>query len=389
MRKKSADRGTNHSLSSDPSGRAGSPEANSFPPYALVGPAAPVKPLSKTPAAQDVADAEAEPVTANNPDLFHILLDAAPDALLMIGLDGEIELCNQQAEKLFGYAREELIGQKIEMLLPERFREVHVRHRHRYQAAPHVRPMGQGRVFRALNKDRIEFPVEISLSPLHAGDGSRVICTVRDVTERVRYEEQLQAQVLLIREYTAQLESRNRSLVEANRLLEDQVARDSLTGLFNHRMFHEMVEREFRRAMRNQTSLSLIMLDVDHFKQYNDAFGHPAGDQVLQALATILVRAIRSSDIAARCGGEEFGVLLPDTGATEACLVAERLRHQILKQAWAHRPVTASFGVTTLTLGVSSARELIRAADQALYAAKRAGRNRIVHSRNLQKAPME
>ncbi|MCS6777413.1 MAG: diguanylate cyclase [Chthonomonadaceae bacterium] len=369
------------------SSRGDPPETDSFPPYALVAPAVPVKHHSGAPGLPNATGAE--PAATDSSDLFRTLLEATPDALLMIDTDGKIELCNQQAEALFGYAREELVGQKIEMLMPERFWEVHVRHRYRYQVAPHVRAMGQGRVFRALSKNGIEFPVEISLSPLHAGDGSRVICTVRDVTERVQYEEQLRAQMLLIREYTEELESRNRSLVEANRLLEDRVARDSLTGLFNHRMFHEMVEREFQRAMRGQIALSLIMLDVDHFKQYNDTFGHPAGDQVLQKLAAILVQAIRSSDVAARCGGEEFGILLPDTGATEACLVAERLRHQILKQAWSHRPITASFGAATLTLEVGSAQELIRMADQALYTAKRAGRNRIVHARNLQKAPLD
>jgi diguanylate cyclase (GGDEF)-like protein len=170
--------------------------------------------------------------------------------------------------------------------------------------------------------------------------------------------------------------------IERRRVLESaaQIAlTDPLTGLANRRAWEEELRREVARARRNSHRLALVMLDLDHFKQYNDSFGHPAGDLVLHGAGAILRTAIRSHDVVARYGGEEFAVLLPATDAIEALEVAERLRSAIASRPWSHRKVTASLGVATTGPTTPSAAALVDQADYALYSSKQAGRNRIAH----------
>jgi diguanylate cyclase (GGDEF)-like protein len=168
-----------------------------------------------------------------------------------------------------------------------------------------------------------------------------------------------------------------------NRRLAELATTDELTGLKNRRQWRADLESHVSMAIRTGQPLSLILLDVDHFKRYNDTFGHPAGDGLLEALATVLLAEIREHDVAARYGGEEFVILLPATGAEEALVVAERLRSAIAGRPWPHGPVTASLGVATATpRNAAAATSLVDQADEALYCAKRAGRNRVVHARD-------
>jgi diguanylate cyclase (GGDEF)-like protein len=120
-----------------------------------------------------------------------------------------------------------------------------------------------------------------------------------------------------------------------------------------------------------------VMLDVDHFKQYNDEFGHPAGDEVLRTVVRTIREGIREQDVVARYGGEEFVVLLPSTCAEASMVLAERLRTLIEAIPWPKRPVTASLGVATTGPDIPDSNALVEAADQALYRSKRAGRNRV------------
>jgi diguanylate cyclase (GGDEF)-like protein len=135
--------------------------------------------------------------------------------------------------------------------------------------------------------------------------------------------------------------------------------------------------------------VSLILMDIDYFKQVNDTFGHPSGDEVLRAFAVLAGRALRSSDVVCRYGGEEFGVILPATDAAESLRVAERMRAAVQDATFTGTDgrdlgeVTASFGVDTFEDGPVSRGELIRRADEALYAAKEGGRNRVVHADDL------
>ncbi len=171
-----------------------------------------------------------------------------------------------------------------------------------------------------------------------------------------------------------ELATANRELVAMNAMLSHAVVTDSLTGLRNHRAFHESLLSLVQMAERSGQPLSLIMLDIDHFKQFNDRFGHPAGDELLRQVATVLRQSARAYDVVARYGGEEFAILLPNTDLQEAVAVAERLRQQVAAIQNPHATVTASFGVATHRRGQAPA-TLLYEADAALYRAKRSGRN--------------
>jgi diguanylate cyclase (GGDEF)-like protein len=153
--------------------------------------------------------------------------------------------------------------------------------------------------------------------------------------------------------------------------LADEARTDPLTGTANRRVWAEVVEQELERAKRTSQPLAVALLDLDFFKRYNDSFGHSAGDEVLRAVADAWTSIVRPTDLLARLGGEEFGVLLPDTDLDAAVAIMERLRAAVPSDQ------TASIGVTTHRPGEDIATTLDRA-DHALYAAKSAGRNRVV-----------
>lgn len=210
------------------------------------------------------------------------------------------------------------------------------------------------------------------------GKPLRACGTQLDLTDRKRYEEQ-------IAEQRRKLEEANARLEEANEKLSALAGTDELTGLINRRGFEEHLTRELDRAARRMTPLSLLLLDVDWFKNYNDDFGHLAGDEVLHRLALLLRSQARSTDIVARFGGEEFAVILPDTPGEGALVLAERFRETVEAAPWPGRGVTASFGVSTWnpTLSPRDGRALLNDADRALYKSKGTGRNRVTHASAL------
>ena len=176
------------------------------------------------------------------------------------------------------------------------------------------------------------------------------------------------------------------SSIEVEQALEYLVRLDSLTGIPNRRLFEEELSKEWARAKRDHAPLSLIMVDIDHFKEYNDHYGHPAGDLCLVDVAQAMHHTLsRPGDVVARIGGEEFAFLLPQTDLSGALSVAEQIRERILALNLPHEAspvashVTLSFGVSSSELAsVSSPADLIRTSDMALYEAKRCGRNQIV-----------
>ena len=202
-------------------------------------------------------------------------------------------------------------------------------------------------------------------------------------------------QLRLIRE---QLRARERELLDANATLHtsleeiealrkgllEQANQDGLTTLFNRRFLDSTLERELARCKREAKPLALIMLDIDHFKKYNDCYGHQAGDECLKVVAQALqASAKRPGDLAARYGGEEFSLVLPDTDGVEALRMVEELRQKIEDAAMPHlqsdrKVVTISAGLAVMAASnYASAEQLLRAADGALYYAKWGGRNRV------------
>ena len=190
----------------------------------------------------------------------------------------------------------------------------------------------------------------------------------RDITERKRIEEQLERTKL--------------ALENANIELEKLSNTDELTNIGNRRYFEKTFEKECLRSKRNNSPLSILLIDIDDFKNYNDYFGHLAGDECLKIVAKqISSLARRAADLAARWGGEEFIVLLPETNLSEALIVAENIRNSVQDLALPH-PRSRAANVVTLSLGIASwgyeePQELISRADKALYSAKNNGRNRV------------
>jgi diguanylate cyclase (GGDEF)-like protein len=160
---------------------------------------------------------------------------------------------------------------------------------------------------------------------------------------------------------------------------------DELTKVFNRRVFDERLEKELKSSIKNQTPLSLIILDIDNFKRFNDTYGHPVGDKILEAIAFLLKRNVRSKDFIARYGGEEFAIILPKTPVERAQIVGERLRRAVETNIFYDGSnvlpkITISVGVAGYPMNALTKEDLIEAADKALYEAKRNGRNNVMVS---------
>ncbi len=165
--------------------------------------------------------------------------------------------------------------------------------------------------------------------------------------------------------------------------LRNQSIRDPLTGVFNRRYMEETLEREIRRAQRFEQSLGILMLDLDHFKLFNDAYGHEAGDAILRELAALLVRSVRAEDVVCRFGGEEFVIILPAANLEITAERAESIRQRLHQLAVMHQghvlnAITASFGVAAFPDNGRTASGLLESADAAMYRAKREGRDRVL-----------
>jgi diguanylate cyclase (GGDEF)-like protein len=198
--------------------------------------------------------------------------------------------------------------------------------------------------------------------------------------------------MLRVRDLQDRLEETVEELEDKNRLLNELAVVDEKTGLFNYRHFREKLEQEWLRAERYGTPLSLVMLDLDDFKQLNDTLGHQAGDQALREFATLVTGGARATDISARYGGEEFVVLLPHTDGDRARGVSERIRDAARQFVFVEDEhpsrMTVSAGVATYpSTGIDSADTLVRRADEALYRAKETGKDRVIVAGNDKSGP--
>ena len=305
---------------------------------------------------------------------FRQLVTSAPDAVFGIDESGIILFANYEAAKLLGYDEGDLVGKDVEILLKEGLRERHIEHRADYFAHPSTRSMGADRELTAQCKDGREIPVEINLSRSITEKGPLVIAHMRDITRRKVAEDSL-------RNANQQLEKQLREIESLQASLREQAVRDPLTQLHNRRFLNEAIEKEFHHADRASESLSVILLDIDHFKAINDTFGHLAGDACLVALARLIEQHIRKSDISCRYGGEEFMLLLPATTAQGAGQYAERLRNLVAGETFMvdeqEIKFTVSIGISSFPADGVTYKEIVNKADEALYTSKRAGRNRV------------
>lgn len=311
---------------------------------------------------------------------FRAAIEGCLDAFFLMNAvrnhAGEIEdyvvtVVNANAALLLGRPRETLLNKRISEILP------------------HAHADGYFTRYAQVISSRLPLEEEFALLGhtikaewLHhqivpVGDG--VAVTTRDVSDRKWMEDQIREQIAQVNDNNCRMEKQAQLVMQANARLEALATQDGLTGLKNHRAFQEHLAIEFSRGVRYGHPTSVIMADVDLFKQYNDAFGHPAGDQVLKDLAGVFGRQTRATDFVARYGGEEFAILLPETDARAALQVAERIRKAIAHHAWEKRTITISMGISTLSGSTLNGAMLLEEADQALYIAKSNGRDSCTH----------
>ena len=305
---------------------------------------------------------------AENESSFRMLAEGSSDMVMRIGKDERIEYVAPSSVRILGWRPDQLLGQRaLAGINP--------------LDAPYVQEMfaslkrgdaeeARG-TFRTRCRNGSEIWVESTLRVSRKSDGAieGFIVVTRDVTQQKTLQGRLE--ILAIE--------------------------DGLTGLANRRRFDERLREEWSRAYRERTSMALLMIDVDHFKAFNDAYGHPAGDECLHTIAGILAdEALRSTDLAARYGGEEFAMLLPNTDAEGCARIGERIRRALREVAIAHGRNLPS-GIVTASLGGAVCRpgaersagpaSLVDAADRALYAAKDGGRDRLVMAAEVVSLP--
>jgi diguanylate cyclase (GGDEF)-like protein/PAS domain S-box-containing protein len=321
-------------------------------------------------AARDITERKrAEEALRESEERYRSVIAALFEGVLLLDADGAIRASNASAERTLGLTVDQLAGRTP---FDPRWRAIH-EDGSPFPAETHPSwvTLQTGEpcrdVVMGVNKpDGSLTWLSINSRPLcRPGDAKpyAVAASFADITERKRAEEELRALQAQLRE---------------------QAIRDPLTGLYNRRYLEETLRRDLARAERDGHPLGIIMGDIDHFKQLNDTYGHPAGDEVLRTLGRLLQHHARSSDIPCRYGGEEFVVVLPDMP-----LEAVRERAELMRRDFAGLRI--AFGgaelIATLSIGVSgypghgkTADELIRAADLALYEAKRSGRNRVCYA---------
>ena len=278
------------------------------------------------------------------------LLEAAPDAMVVVDPSGKIVLLNVQAEKRFGYSRDELIGQRVKNIIPKGFAERLIADALRSAEDAMEQQIGTGIELTGRRKDGSEFPIEIMLSPLEGAEGILVTAAIRDITTRKK------AEALIIH----------------------SSEHDFLTGLPNRMLLNDRISQAILLALRHRRRVAVLFLDLDGFKHINDSLGHPTGDKLLQSVGKRLVDCVRGSDTVSRQGGDEFVVLLSEEEALEdASVTARRMLRAVAEAHFIDQHdlhVTCSVGISRYPDDGVNAETLIKNADTAMYQAKENGR---------------
>lgn len=297
---------------------------------------------------------------------FRLIAENGSDVISLYSTEGRLVYISPSCERVLGFLPEEM-----PRMAP--FATVHPQDYDRLQRhfsqLLRGEPVGSIQV-RMLHKTGRHIWLEMMWRAVMDENGHVVQLQVssRDITDSKQNERRLEEAQRKLRQQQDMLHDVNSKLTELATL-------DSLTQLRNRRAFEERVEDETRRWRRNGNAVSLVLLDVDDFKMFNDTFGHLKGDEVLRAVGQIVKRSLRGSDFAARYGGEEFAVILPNTDRDASLVVAEQLRLAIESATWDDRAITVSIGVATMSEEIITSEALIDSADRALYRSKQAGRN--------------
>jgi len=297
---------------------------------------------------------------------FRLIAENGSDVVSLYSRDGRLVYISPSCERVLGFLPEEM-----PRMAP--FATVHPEDLDRLQR--HFNRLLRGEPVasiqvRMLHKTGRHLWLEMMWRAVvdESGEVVQLQVSSRDITDSKQNERRLE-------DTQRKLRQQQDMLQDVNSKLSELATVDGLTQLRNRRAFEERMEDETRRWRRHGGDVSLVLLDIDNFKEYNDTFGHPKGDEVLRAVGRLLLRSLRASDFAARYGGEEFAIILPNTGRSGSLVVAEQLRRAIEASTWEDRQITASVGVASMGEEITNGEELVDCADRALYRSKEAGRN--------------
>ncbi|MBX3095315.1 MAG: PAS domain S-box protein [Fimbriimonadaceae bacterium] len=327
---------------------------------------------------------------------FRSAITALREGFILQERDGRIRMANPQAADITGVPLELLIDGREDCFLDGALDERGGQFAR--SEFPTIRALNTGEptadVLVGLKNQGPEPKwIEMSAAPLFRPGDSEPYAAVTifaDVTERRIMEEQMFKHLVQLQETQNDLECKQEELLNqqmelqrANERLNELATTDGLTGLMNHRHFQETLEKAMEASRAANQPLSLALIDVDHFKKFNDTFGHLEGDEVLRSVAKILSAAIGEKGVVARYGGEEFIVLLPGLKPETAVKAVEKARLAIAKNHWTHREITVSIGVATLLDTETTRTEFANRADMALYRSKESGRNQVTHAKDM------
>ena len=318
----------------------------------------------------------------------------APCGFLSLTEKGIVVEVNHTILDWLGYREEELLGRHVECLLPRSTRLIlHAYFFTNINLHGHIEEL----FINLRDADGKSIPVLLN-ARRDEWNGNRVIdCIVVQMKKRMDYELELRSAKRKMEEAYAEkeqalarleqiyleIEAKQAELLAINSGLVELSNTDKLTGIRNRRFFQEKLEEQIDLYRREGVSFSLLIIDIDHFKQVNDTYGHQVGDVVLVKLAGLLADGVRPEDVVARFGGEEFTILLPGTGADKSKGMAEQLNRMVEQAAWEETgSLTVSIGAATFSEQDTEASILVNA-DRALYASKRNGRNRATHFHEL------
>jgi len=303
---------------------------------------------------------ELERKVAVNENRLKTITSVIGDGVIVVDHEGRISFCNPEACNLLGRGEQTLLGASFDQM-------VHAQHPDGKQIADTdnftAKTLSTKKVFRSddlsfLRKGGVVIPVSVSCSPIIDGEkATGAVISFRDITEQVKYL---------------------KSLEYLNSVLRKQAMTDTLTDLYNRQYFNDRLRQELSGSKRYKTQVSLIMFDIDRFKQVNDTFGHLSGDDVIRDISTLIRNNVRESDVFARWGGEEFVILATQTSKKEAVIFSEKLRLLVETHTFpVDLQITCSFGVAQY-FQEDSGGDFINRADTALYKAKKSGRNKVV-----------
>lgn len=300
------------------------------------------------------------------------VMEHISSAVISTNIENCITDWNPAAERLYGYKKEDAFGWELDAICRTSYVSGQFE---KYQKALEKEQQWRGEL-QQIRQDGQAIWVDVSVNLLTDEKGSvigRVIIS-RDVTERKLAEEELHRTKELILDI-------NRKLRHAFEREQLASRTDSLTGAFNRRYFFELLEYEFSASRRYSRPLTLIMFDIDRFKQINDTYGHLTGDEVLEKIVSVVKSQLRETDVLSRYGGDEFVILLSSSNEQDALIVLERIHNELLASPFEATGIkvdlTISVGIASMSNSMEKPDQLVSLADQALYAAKNAGRNRV------------